>query len=43
MRKFGWEYETSEDSLKRFIQSRPKSAGLTEDEIMEELKAVRYQ
>lgn len=43
MSKFGWEYETRKDTLKRFIMSRPKAVDLTDDEIMEEVRAVRYK
>lgn len=43
IRKFGWQSETREQLLDRFIKSRPKKPTLSEEEIMEEVKTVRYQ
>lgn len=43
IRKFGWQSETREQMLDRFIASRPQRPPLTEDEIMEEVCAVRYK
>lgn len=42
IRKFGWKAETREQLLARFVNSRPANADLSEDEIMNEVKAVRY-
>ena len=42
IRKFGWQAETSEQMLDRFINSRPAKPALSEEEIMNEVKAVRY-
>ncbi len=42
IRKFGWQAETREQLLDRFVKSRAKSPSLSEEEIMEEVKAVRY-
>lgn len=42
IRKFGWKAETREQLLDRFVGSRSAGAGLSEDEIMNEVKAVRY-
>lgn len=42
IRKFGWQAETREQLLERFVKSRAKSPSLSEEEIMEEVKAVRY-
>ena len=42
IRKFGWQAETREELLDRFIGSRPAEPELSEEEIMEEVKAVRY-
>ena len=42
IRKFGWQAETREQLLERFTKSRTKSPALTEEEIMEEVYAVRY-
>ena len=43
IRKFGWQSETREQLLDRFIASRPQQPPLTEDEIMEEVHAARYE
>ena len=42
IRKFGWQSETREQLLDRFCSSRPQQPTLTDEEIMEEVKAVRY-
>ncbi len=42
IRKFGWQAETREQLLNRFANSRPTTPALTEEEIMDEIKAVRY-
>ena len=42
IRKFGWQSETREQLLDRFIASRPQQPPLTEQEIMDEVSAVRY-
>lgn len=42
IRKFGWKIETREQMLDRFISTRPAEPALSEEEIMEEVKAVRY-
>ena len=42
IRRFGWQAETREQLLERFIKSRPKNPTLTEKEIMDEVNAVRY-
>ena len=42
IRKFGWQSETREQLLDRFIASRPQQPPLTEEEIMEEVRAARY-
>ena len=43
IRKFGWQAETREQLLDRFVKSRSKNPSLTEDEIMEEVNAFRYK
>ena len=43
IRKFGWQAETREQLLDRFVKSRPKSPALSEEEIMEEVNAIRYK
>lgn len=42
VRKFGWVSETREDVLKEFMADRPIVDDITESDIMEEVKAVRY-
>lgn len=42
IRKFGWQAETREQMLDRFISSRPAKPMLSEKEIMDEVNAVRY-
>lgn len=43
MDKLGWKYESKKDVLKRFIQTRPKAVDLTDEEIIDEVRAVRYK
>lgn len=42
VRKFGWQTETREQLLNRFVESRPELPTLSEDDIMDEVRAVRY-
>ncbi len=42
IRKFGWKAETREQMLSRFVNSRSISPSISEEEIMEEVKSVRY-
>ena len=42
VRKFGWQVETCEQMLDRFVSSRPAEPKLIEEEIMDEVRAVRY-
>ena len=42
VRKFGWQVETREQMLDRFISSRSASPAISEQEIMDEVKSVRY-
>lgn len=42
IRKFGWQSETREQMLDRFCSSRPQQPTLTDEESMEEVRAVRY-
>ncbi|MBR4534296.1 MAG: hypothetical protein IKO85_07155 [Bacteroidaceae bacterium] len=42
IRKFGWQAETREQLLDRFVNSRPANPAISEDEIMDEVRAVRY-
>ena len=41
-RKFGWQAQTSEQRLEAFIESRPQTVELSEDDIMNEVSAIRY-
>jgi len=42
IRKFGWQAETREQMLDRFANSRPTEPALSKEEIMDEVKSVRY-
>ncbi len=42
VRKFGWQAETREELLNRFVNSRPSTPAISEEEILNEVKAVRY-
>ena len=42
IRKFGWQAETREQLIDRFIASRPQQPPHSDEEIMEEIRAVRY-
>ena len=42
VRKFGWQVETREQLLDRFISTRPDNTAISEEEIMDEVRAVRY-
>ena len=41
-KKMGWQIENKIDLLEKYIASRPKNVDLTEEDIMEEVKSVRY-
>lgn len=40
--RFGWQIETREQLLERFCNSRPQSPVLSDEDILAEVKAVRY-
>ena len=40
--KMGWELETKASLLDKFINSRPKNVDLTDDDIIEVVREVRY-
>lgn len=42
VRKFGWQVEPREQLLDRFISTRPDNPAISEEEIMDEVRAVRY-
>ena len=40
--RFGWQSETREQMLEEFMQTRPTNTDISEDDIMNEVRAVRY-
>ena len=42
-KKMGWDIDIREDFLKDYIASRPKKVNLSEEEILAELKTIRYE
>ena len=40
--RFGWKSETREQMLEEFMQTRPVNVDLSEEDIMNEVRAVRY-
>lgn len=42
-KKMGWTVDTKESMLKKYIAARPKQVDLSDDDILSELAAVRYQ
>ena len=42
VQKMGWEVQTREELLDSFIESRPENSSLSDEEIMNEVRAVRY-
>lgn len=42
-KKMGWDIVIREDFLKDYIASRPKRVNLSEEEILAELNAIRYE
>jgi len=42
IRKYGWQSETPEQLIDRFCSSRPQQPMLSDEEIMDEVNAVRY-
>ena len=43
IRKFGWKAETRDQMLERFLSSRPETPALSEENIISEVRAARYQ
>ena len=41
--KMGWVFETKESVLQKYIASRPKNVELSDEEILSEVYAVRYE
>lgn len=42
-KKMGWDIDIREDFLKDYIASRPKRVNLSDEEILAELNAIRYE
>ena len=42
-KKMGWDIDIREDFLKDYIASRPKRVNHSEEEILAELNAIRYE
>ena len=42
-KKMGWDIDIREDFLKDYIASRPKRVNLSEEDILAELNAIRYE
>ena len=40
--KFGWQFQSKQTLWDEFMKSSPKNVDLSEEEIMEEVRAVRY-
>lgn len=41
--KMGWTMQNSDSIMKQFIASRPTDVSVSEEEIMAEVRAVRYK
>ena len=41
-KKAGWTFQAKDSILEKFIKTRPKDVDLSDDEIMEEVRKVRY-
>jgi len=42
IKRMGWVFKTKENVLEKFIESRPENVELTDEEIMEEIRSIRY-
>ena len=42
-KKMGWDIDIREDFLKDYIEKRKKRVNLSEEEILAELNAIRYE
>ena len=42
VQKMGWIIENKKDLLDKYITSRPKNVDITDEDILEEIRAVRY-
>ena len=41
-KRMGWAFKTKESILDKFIETRPQNVDLTDEEIMDEVRAIRY-
>ena len=41
--KMGWDADTKESALQKYIASRPKNVKLSDEDILSEVYAVRYK
>jgi len=41
--KMGWKIETKENTLQKYIASRPKNVKLSDKDILSEVSSVRYR
>ena len=42
-KKMGWTVDTKENILKKYVNSRPRQAKISDDDILAEVNAVRYK
>jgi hypothetical protein len=42
-KRMGWAYKTKESILEKFIETRPKNVDLSDEEIMDEIRTIRYK
>lgn len=42
VKRMGWKISTNSELIDKYLSSRPTSVNLSEEEIQEELNAVRY-
>jgi len=42
IKRMGWVFKTKENVLEKFIETRPENVELTDEEIMEEIRSIRY-
>jgi len=40
--RMGWAFKTKESILEKFIETRPKNVDLSDEDIMEEIRTIRY-
>lgn len=43
IKKMGWKMQTKKERLDEFIASRPQNVPLTDEDILNELREVRYR